>query len=84
VGLMGASYLPAASRFTLSRIGHSLLDPAAQNKEQNKEGPPATPIANKCLNLDLTMSSLKSGNPYAGNGAENTSPSWSSTSTKFT
>ncbi|MES2254216.1 MAG: DUF58 domain-containing protein [Pseudomonadota bacterium] len=45
VGLMGASYLPAASRFTLSRIGHSLLDPAAQNKEQKKEGPPATPIA---------------------------------------
>jgi len=44
VGLMGASYLPAASRFTLSRIGHSLLDPAAQNKER-AGGPPPTPIA---------------------------------------
>ncbi len=49
VGLMGASYLPAASRFTLSRIGHSLLDPAMQEKEriqaERDNGPPATPIA---------------------------------------
>jgi len=48
VGLMGASYLPAASRFTLSRIGHSLLDPAIQEKEQARadrtDGPPATPV----------------------------------------
>jgi uncharacterized protein (DUF58 family) len=47
VGLMGASYLPAASRFTLSRMGHSLLDPAMQEKERARAeaGPPATPIA---------------------------------------
>ncbi len=49
VGLLGASYLPAASRFTLSRIGHSLLDPAMQDKErvraEREDGPPKTPIA---------------------------------------
>jgi len=49
VGLMGASYLPAASRFTLSRIGHSLLDPALQEKERaradRQDGPPPAPIA---------------------------------------
>jgi uncharacterized protein (DUF58 family) len=49
VGLLGAPYLPAASRFTLSRIGHSLLDPAMQEKERARTdsdaGPPATPIA---------------------------------------
>ena len=49
VGLLGAAYLPAASRFTLSRIGHSLLDPAMQEKERARTerdaGPPATPIA---------------------------------------
>jgi uncharacterized protein (DUF58 family) len=49
VGLLGAAYLPAASRFTLSRIGHSLLDPAMQEKErarsERENGPPATPIA---------------------------------------
>lgn len=47
VGLMGASYLPAASRFTLSRIGHSLLDPAMREKERSHAGtgPPAAPIA---------------------------------------
>jgi hypothetical protein len=44
---------------------------------------PTTPIAGKCLSLDMTMSSLASGDPYNGTGAENTSPSWSSTSTKF-
>jgi uncharacterized protein (DUF58 family) len=47
--LLGAAYLPAASRFTLSRIGHSLLDPAMQEKErartERESGPPATPIA---------------------------------------
>jgi uncharacterized protein (DUF58 family) len=49
VGLLGASYLPAASRFTLSRIGHSLLDPAIQEKErlraEREDGPPKAPIA---------------------------------------
>lgn len=49
VGLLGASYLPAASRFTLSRIGHSLLDPAMQEKERARaerdDGPPTAPIA---------------------------------------
>ncbi len=45
--------------------------------------PPTTPITGKCLSLDMTMSSLASGDPYSGTGAENTSPSWSSTSTKF-
>jgi uncharacterized protein (DUF58 family) len=49
VGLMGASYLPAASRFTLSRIGHSLLDRSLQEKEQarteKQDGPPPAPIA---------------------------------------
>ncbi len=49
VGLMGAAYLPAASRFTLSRIGHSLLDPVLQEKEKARserhDGPPATPVA---------------------------------------
>ena len=49
VGLLGAAYLPAASRFTLSRIGHSLLDPAMQEKERaragHENGPPSTPIA---------------------------------------
>ena len=49
VGLFGASYLPAASRFTLSRIGHSLLDPAMQEKErlraERQDGPPPAPIA---------------------------------------
>lgn len=48
VGLMGADYLPAASRFTLSRIGHSLLDPVLQEKERTRterhDGPPATPV----------------------------------------
>jgi uncharacterized protein (DUF58 family) len=49
VGLLGAPYLPAASRFTLSRIGHSLLDTAMQEKEharaERRDGPPPTPIA---------------------------------------
>ena len=49
VGLLGASYLPAASRFTLSRIGHSLLDSAMQEKERTRtereDGPPRAPIA---------------------------------------
>ncbi len=49
VGLLGASYLPAASRFTLSRIGHSLLDPAMQEKEhvraEREDGPPRSPIS---------------------------------------
>jgi uncharacterized protein (DUF58 family) len=49
VGLFGASYLPAASRFTLSRIGHSLLDSAMQEKErlraERDDGPPPAPIA---------------------------------------
>ncbi len=49
VGLMGAAFLPAASRFTLSRIGHALLDKAMQEKERAKTaqnaGPPPTPVA---------------------------------------
>jgi uncharacterized protein (DUF58 family) len=49
VGLLGAPFLPAASRFTLSRIGHSLLDTAMQEKEraraERQDGPPPTPIA---------------------------------------
>lgn len=49
VGLLGASYLPAASRFTLSRIGHSLLDPAMQEKErvrvEHQDGPPKALVA---------------------------------------
>ena len=49
VGLLGAHYLPGASRFTLSRIGHSLLDSAAQEKEraraEHREGPPPAVIA---------------------------------------
>lgn len=49
VGLLGAAYLPGASRFTLSRIGHSLLDPKMQEKErrgaERRQGPPAAIIA---------------------------------------
>ena len=49
VGLLGAPYLPGASRFTLSRIGHSLLDSALQDKEraraERREGPPPAIIA---------------------------------------
>jgi uncharacterized protein (DUF58 family) len=49
VGLLGAPYLPGASRFTLSRIGHSLLDPVLQEKERvatsRREGPPPAVIA---------------------------------------
>ena len=36
VGLLGAPYLPGASRFTLSRIGHSLLDFGLQEKERSR------------------------------------------------
>ena len=42
VGLMGAPFRPAASRLTLTRIGHSLLDAPSQSP---KDGPPDTPIA---------------------------------------
>ena len=49
VGLLGAPFLPAASRFTLSRIGHSLLDAAMQEKERTRaerqDGPPPAPIS---------------------------------------
>jgi uncharacterized protein (DUF58 family) len=41
VGLMGASFRPAASRLTLTRIGHALLDAAAEVPQS----PPPAPLA---------------------------------------
>ena len=43
VGLMGAPFRPAASRLSLTRIGHALLD--VQGEEADSAGPPQTPIA---------------------------------------
>jgi len=43
VGLMGTPHRPAASRLAVTRIGHALLDAAAQNAEASS--PPETAIA---------------------------------------